>query len=215
MLVYRAISKKEKELLENGYLECRKPKYSDRNPYLNYTDYGINLYDDFAHRKHFFLTLDDALSYGNDINSDPWEECYESLSLSHESFIKAIAVFEMPLELIEDYLNVGIYGMNIMQNRRAVVESAIVVKKLAKKYGESNEKIKTYPNASYIKIDDKILKEINEDLKQDYEIKDIDFYLNMLEGKISEDNLNRLYYQFTMFHNEKRRIKKIKISTYL
>ncbi len=189
MRLFRAITKTEKDLLEKGYLECRNPQLYDRVSFLNYTDYGQYLSDSKANRKHFFLTFNDALSYIDSFNRQP-DFCYETLTLS-ENPLKAIAIFNLPLQFIEDYLNIGIYGE--YQKKRCIVESAIIVDKL-RKFEENKG-----TNEKNLKLKKGVIQEITENIDQEYKIESIDFYLEMLDGKISENNKQRINKQISLF----------------
>lgn len=195
MRIYRVIRKQDFNPLENGYLVCNKidSLYFDQN--LNYTDYKEQ-----THRIHFFLTKEDAITYGHsfevvDNNIEPY---YNLSSITDElpSYYYGICELELPIEFVENYLNFGLY------NEKPVIEASIVVEDL-RKYNNADSR-----NES-LKLRDGQLIDIYEyDFKKPFDQNsDSKEILDYLKENITESNYARLEKQYIDFHTVKEKMK--------
>ena len=105
--VYRCINDIEEKLLKEGFLVVNRPCVND--------DENVNTHDytgDNRYKKHFFIFAEDALSY---LDVSTFNKIYE---------------YELPYDLVVEYLGIGYYD-NLTTKK---LETAIPFIKLAEYY---------------------------------------------------------------------------------
>ncbi len=189
MKVYRVINKYDFDQLNQGYLICNKMDPYFVNKGLNYTDY------DQSQRIHFFLTKEDAITYGHSFeeSSDDIEPYYNLYSIEElPARYYGICELELPLEFVENYLNCGIY------DDKLVVEASIVFDDL-KRFNNEHD------NNEFFKLKDGVLVDLYKyNFKESFnKNSDVNETLKSLKYLINNENFERLEKQYQDFYNIK------------